>query len=340
MQNCLTTGFSINGKELFIGVSIGISLFPDDGDDASTLIRNADSALYRAKAAGRGSYSFYHADLTRQAAERLETEAQLRRGLDKGEFSLDYQPMIDLRTGKVVAAEALVRWRRSDGSFTPPDAFIPVAEETGLILPLGEWVLAEAGRQFADWRKEGYALEHIAINISAVQIQRGTLVDSVRQLLARTGLQAAMLELEITESVLLDSPEKALEVLGALRELGVSIALDDFGTGFSSLSNLKQYPITTLKVDRSFVKDILHDPSDAAITRAVVAMGRSLDITVVAEGVETAQHAELLLALGCDQAQGYYYGRPVPAGRFPALIAAIQDVPAVANKADLRRDRY
>lgn len=326
LHKSLVAVFPVNTKELFIGVSIGISLFPEDGSDASTLIRNADSALYRAKEAGRGSYSFYHAELTRQAEARLEIEAQLRGALQRGEFRLNYQPKIDLRTGRVVAAEALIRWHRSDGSVTPPDAFIPVAEETGLILPVGEWVIAEAGRQLAEWRDAGYPLDHIAINISAVQIQRGALVDNIRQLLEHTRLQPGMLELEITESVLLDSPEKALEVLGALRELGVSVALDDFGTGFSSLSNLKQYPITTLKVDRSFVKDILHDPSDAAITRAVVAMGRSLDITVVAEGVETLQHAELLLALGCDQAQGYYYGRPVPAEQFPGMVAVIDGI--------------
>ena len=323
LHNSLVAVFPINGKELFIGVSIGISLFPEDGTDASTLIRNADSALYRAKETGRSSYSFYHAELTRQAEERLETEASLRGALQKAEFRLNYQPKIDLRTGKVVAAEALIRWHRPDGSVTPPDAFIPVAEETGLIIPVGEWVIKEAVNQFAQWRDAGYGLDHIAINISAVQIQRGALVDTVGQLLERTGLEPSMLELEITESVLLDSPEKALEVLVALRKLGVSVALDDFGTGFSSLSNLKQYPITTLKVDRSFVKDILQDPSDAAITRAVVAMGRSLDITVVAEGVETLEHSELLLALGCDQAQGYYYGGPVPAEQFPDLVATI-----------------
>lgn len=327
LRSALSIPIDINGKLLHAGVSIGISIFPEDGETTAELIRNADAALYRAKEAGRNDFCFYDAEFTRQATEHMAIEEELRLALENSSFTVYYQPKISLASGQVVGAEALVRLLRDDGTLVPPDDFIPISEESGLILPIGKWVLAEAMQQLSIWHEMGYSRLHIAINISGIQIQRGSLVSTVNQLLDETGLQATSLELEVTESVLINFPAQAVEVLGALRKAGVSVALDDFGTGHSSLSNLKRYPISTLKVDKSFVRDIMDDPNDAAITRAVVAMGHSLDINVVAEGVETAEHAEYLKTLGCHQAQGYFYARPMPAAEF------IQYLTSVASKA-------
>lgn len=315
LRDVIEKPFFINDNKLYISVSAGISVYPDDGMDSATLIRNADSALYRAKETGRNNYSFYDTEITKQAANRLEIENDLRHALDNHEFNLHYQPKIDLQDGNVIGAEALIRLQRRDKKILPPDAFIPVAEESGLIIPIGKWVLEEAVRQLAEWSASGHALK-IAINISAIQIQRGEIIQTLVALQKKYKFNPADIELEVTESVLIEFPEKAVEVLTAVRKLGLSVALDDFGTGFSSLSNLKRYPINTIKIDKSFVQDILVDVNDAAITRAVIAMGRSLDMTVVAEGVETASHVRYLQELGCHQAQGYYYSRPVPAEEF------------------------
>jgi EAL domain-containing protein (putative c-di-GMP-specific phosphodiesterase class I) len=307
--------FLINGNKLFISVSTGISLYPQDGTDSATLIRNADNALYRAKETGRNNYSFYDYEITKVAASRLEVENILRKAIDSNEFLLFYQPKIDLETGKVMGVEALIRLKIGDGKMLPPDEFIPIAEETGLIIPIGKWVLEQAIKQLVDWHAMGHALK-VAVNISAVQIQRGDIVQTIRDLQNKYKFNANDVELEVTESVLIEFPERAVDVLNEVRKLGLTVALDDFGTGFSSLSNLKRYPITTIKIDKSFVLDILDDANDAAITRAVVAMGRSLDMQVVAEGVETAAHVKYLQELGCHQAQGYFYSRPVPADEF------------------------
>jgi len=239
----------------------------------------------------------------------------LRQALDNNAFRLFYQPKIDLDSGRLTGAEALIRLYMEDGKLLPPDEFIPVAEETGLIIPIGKWVMEQAIRQLADWHASGHRLQ-VAINISALQIQRGEILQTIEMLQHKYHFDPAAVELEVTESVLIDFPEKAVEVLSGVRKLGLSVALDDFGTGFSSLSNLKRYPISTIKVDKSFVMDILDDPNDAAITRAVIAMGHSLDMRVVAEGVESAEHVSFLQDLGCHLAQGYYYSRPIPVDEF------------------------
>jgi diguanylate cyclase (GGDEF)-like protein/PAS domain S-box-containing protein len=315
LRDVIEQPFEINGSKLYISVSIGISIYPDDGTDGATLIRNADSALYRAKETGRNNYSFYDYEITRLASSRLEIENVLRQAMDKDAFCLFYQPKINLNTGRVMGAEALIRLQMDDGRLLSPDEFIPVAEETGLIIPIGKWVLEQALRQLASWHAAGHSLQ-IAVNISAIQIQRGDIMQTIEMLQHKYQFDPADLELEVTESVLIDFPEKAVEVLTGARKAGLSVALDDFGTGFSSLSNLKRYPISTIKVDKSFVMDILDDPNDAAITRAVVAMGHSLDMQVVAEGVESAEHVSFLQDLGCHLAQGYYYSRPIPIDEF------------------------
>ena len=315
LRTAIEEPFLIDGNELYISVSIGISIYPDDGEDSSTLIRNADSALYRAKRNGRNGFSFYDYEFTKQAAQRLHMENILRHALDNDEFQLFFQPKVNLDTGRVIGAEALLRLQTADGKMLAPDEFIPVAEETGLIIPIGKWVLEQAIQQWSRWYEMGHILQ-MAINISAVQIQRADIIDTLIDIQKQYPLALGMIELEVTESVLIDFPEKAIEVLNGVRRLGHSIALDDFGTGFSSLSNLKYYPISTIKIDKSFVQDILVDPNDAAITRAVVAMGKSLEMNVVAEGVETEAHVTFLQELGCHQAQGYYYARPLSALAF------------------------
>lgn len=312
--------FDVDKQTLFIGVSVGISLFPDDGDDAVTLIRNADSAMYQAKRMGRNNIAFYDAALTREARKRMELDIALRTAIDKDEFRLYYQPKIDLKSGSIVGAEALIRWMRDGNQLVRPDDFIPIAEETGLILSIGEWVLEESARQMRAWLDSGYLLQHLAINLSAVQIQRGNIASIMHRVIEKYRLQPSQFELEITESVLFDHPGQAKKVLTELRDIGLSLAMDDFGTGFSSLINLKQYPIDIIKIDRSFVSDLLVDANDEAITKAVIAMGKSLELKVVAEGVEEKAQADYLKALGCDQAQGYLFSPPVPAAEFECLL--------------------
>ena len=316
--------FHIQGHELVLGASIGISLYPDDGDDVATLIRNADSAMYRAKEQGRNNYQFYTSELTEEASERLRLESALRHAEQRGELALFYQPQIDLAGNRMIGAEALIRWFPSDGEggnkMVPPDKFIPLAEDTGLILPIGEWVLRTACREAKPWLDAG-AMERVSVNISNVQVGRGNLVALVAQVLEESGLNPDQLELEITESVLMSDPKQVIEVLDGLRALGIALAVDDFGTGYSSLSYLKRFPLNCLKVDRSFVKDTPGDVNDVAITKAVIALGHSLGLHIVAEGVENEEQAELLRDLRCEIAQGYHYSRPLPAAEFAAFLA-------------------
>ena len=316
----LSRPFTVQSQELYIGASIGISIFPDDGDDAATLIKHADAAMYRAKEQGRNTYQFYTRELTRSAMERLELESALRRALDRNQLELYYQPQVNLSSGAIIGAEALLRWHHPDLGMVPPDKFIPLAEESGLITGIGEWVLASACRQASEWMGRCDCFHRIAVNLSGVQVQRGDIVDKVRRILNQTGLPAHMLELEITESVLMQYPEIAAQTLGGLREIGIELAIDDFGTGYSSLSYLKRFPIQILKIDRSFVMDVPHDANDTAITRAVIALGKSLQLKLIAEGVETEEQERFLTREGCDIGQGYYYSRPLPAAEFAALM--------------------
>ncbi len=306
-----------SGNEVYMGASIGICLYPQDGDHAATLIQHADSALYQAKALGRNNSCFYDEDQTRRADARLSLEAALRRGLENGEFRLHYQPQVDLLNGQLVGVEALVRWQRNDGVLVCPDDFIPLAEETGLILPLGDWVLEEACRQTQAWLAAGHGLERVAVNLSPLQFRQQDLVARIEAALARTGLAPTRLELEITESMLMDGGPADSDVarkLHALERLGIRLAIDDFGTGYSSLAYLKRFPLHVLKVDRSFVRDIQADPVSPKIVTAILDLGRNLELEIMAEGVENRAQRDFLLAHGCRTCQGFLYSRPIPAG--------------------------
>ena len=304
-----------NGQEVFVGASIGISLFPHDNDDHLQLIRNADAALYEAKAAGRNVYRFYTEALTLAAQERLALEAALRRALERNEFVLHYQPVVAVASGYTIGVEALVRWAHPVEGLIGPARFIPVAEETGLITTLGVWVLEEACRQGREWLDAGRVLS-VAVNISSRQFSDGTLVEAVRRALDTTGFPAAMLTLELTESAVMENSDRAVQLLEELKAIGVRFSIDDFGTGYSSLAYLKRFPVDALKIDRSFVADIADDENDRMIVATVVAMARQLQLEVIAEGVETPVQLEFLSQLGCSACQGYLFGRPVSAADF------------------------
>jgi EAL domain-containing protein (putative c-di-GMP-specific phosphodiesterase class I) len=308
------------GHEVFISGSIGVSLYPDDGIDATTLFKNADSALYRAKEQGRDNYQFYTEELTTLAQARLEMEHDLRRALEEEQFDLFYQPQVDLHTGQINGIEALVRWRHPRRGLILPAEFIPLAEETGLILPLGTWVLATACAQARAWLDAGLAMVPIAVNLSPRQFRQKDLVRQVAETLAETGLPASYLELEITEGVAMFNVEESIAMLHSLKQLGVLIAIDDFGTGFSSLSYLKRFPIDRIKIDQSFVRNITTDPDDAAISDAIISMSHSLSRKVIAEGVETEAQREFLASHHCDEMQGYHYSRPAPAREMERML--------------------
>ncbi len=321
LMDAFAAPFPVQGHELHLTLSMGVSLYPRDGQDSATLIRNADAAMYRAKEEGRNDYQFYTEALTTAVFARLTLEAALRQALDGDQLVVHYQPQYHLGTGRLCGAEALVRWQHPELGLMAPDKFIPLAEETGLIVRLGDWVLRHACRQARAWREAGLGLERISVNVSGLQFQRGDIVSSVLQALEDSWLEARHLELEITESFIMQKAELAISMLDTLKAIGVSIAIDDFGTGYSSLSYLKRLPIDKLKIDRSFVRDIPQDGNDAAITQAVLALGHSLQLAVVAEGVETAEQRDFLRALKCTEAQGYLYSRPLPAEEFERMLA-------------------
>lgn len=297
--------------ELYLGATIGVSLFPRDGEDGDTLIRNADTAMYQAKAARRGSYRFYDPEMTVFADERMRLDSMLRKALDGGELSLAYQPQLDLKSGALIGVEALLRWQHPTLGSIPPSRFIPVAEESGFIGELGAWVLRQACGQLRQWLDDGLDIPRIAVNVSVRQFERGGFVDSVAAVLRETGIPAERLELEITESAIMLS--NTHELLLALRGLGVQLSIDDFGTGYSSLSYLKQLPVQKLKIDRSFVQDLEAGGNDMAIVRSVIALAKTMGLATLAEGVETVGQAEFLTREACEQAQGFLYGRPVSA---------------------------
>ncbi|MBS1191243.1 MAG: hypothetical protein H6R10_3035 [Rhodocyclaceae bacterium] len=306
--------YRFESHELHTTPSIGISIYPDDGEDIETLMKNADAAMYHAKGLGRNNYQFYAQEMNAAASERLRLESRLRLAMaTSADFSLCYQPQIDLVTGHIVGFEALIRWDDSELGRVPPDRFIPVAEEIGLICYIGSWVLHTACQQARAWLDEGLAFGRVAVNVSPQQFRQPRFADLVRTILAETGLPAAALELEITESTLMETADTAVSILNELKEVGVALAVDDFGTGYSSLAYLKRFPIDCLKIDRSFVLDIESDPSDAAIAIAVIALAHSIGLQVVAEGVETEGQRDFLSRYACDRVQGYLYCRPVPA---------------------------
>jgi PAS domain S-box-containing protein len=302
--------------EIAISASIGISVYPGDGDDAETLLKHADAAMYQAKEDGRNRHRFFTSALNERASRRFALETRLRKAVERGDFVLHYQPKVDVRRCSVVGVEALLRWRPGDEELIPPAEFIPLAEENGLILPIGEWVLREACRQLVAWH--GHGLRHlaVAVNLSAAQFKQPRLVERISRILGETGLNPRSLELELTESVLVEDTIASATILNTLKELGVSVSIDDFGTGYSSLAYLKRFPLNALKVDRSFVRDITSDPNDAAIVSATIALAHNLRLRVIAEGVEHRIQVDILRAQGCDEAQGYFFSPPLPAAEF------------------------
>jgi len=308
--------FTIGGLELHIGCSIGITVFPDDGDDAMSLLKNADTAMYRAKEAGRDGHARYTAELSDAMRQKLELDSALRTAVREFRFVLHYQPIIDVRQRKVIACEALIRWPDGPAAARAPDRFIPVAEETRLIVPLGEWILREALQSLSRWKDHGLSLDYVSVNISAVQLAQPDFSDRLVAVLEETGIAGSQLQIELTENVLMGDIELCSWVLVRLREKGIRVAIDDFGTGYSSLSYLKQLPIDNLKIDRSFVQDIPGDPNDCAIAAAVIGLARTLGLDAIAEGIETVEQQEYLASIGCDKVQGYLHARPMPGEQF------------------------
>jgi diguanylate cyclase (GGDEF)-like protein/PAS domain S-box-containing protein len=324
--------FFIEHRELFITTSIGVTLFPEDGTDPESLVRNADTAMYRAKEQGRDTTRLYAPTMNTKALERLSLEGRLRQALQNQELIVHYQPFIDLATGRIRGAEALLRWRHPELGLVAPGEFIAIAEVSGLIVPIGQWVLRTACAQARAWQLLGHPKFSVAVNLSARQFQQADLVFQVTEALHEADLPAASLDLEITESNAMQNAELSIATLQDLKRLGVSLSMDDFGTGYSSLNYLKRFPIDRIKIDQSFVRDVNRDPDDAAIATAIIAMAHSLKLTAVAEGVETEAQLEFLLAQRCDEMQGYLFSRPLPAAEFEELLASNRSLPVRARR--------
>lgn len=319
--DALAAPFHIEGHEVYTTASIGIALYPADSENIDTLMRNADVAMYSAKAQGRNVYQFYTVEMNERAVKRIHLENKLRRALEREEFLLLYQPKLNIETGATVGFEALLRWQPPDSAVVPPDRFIPLLEETGLIIPVGEWVLRAACTQIREWLSAGVTPAPIAINLSARQLEQNDFGATVGRALNEFGVEPRWIEAEITESALMEKPQEAIAVLAELKALGICLAVDDFGTGYSSLSYLKRFPVDTLKIDGSFVRDITSDADDATITRTVITLAHSLGLQVIAEGVETEEQLAFLLDHRCDEAQGYLFAKPLPAHQCTALLA-------------------
>jgi diguanylate cyclase (GGDEF)-like protein/PAS domain S-box-containing protein len=314
----------LNGQECRVTASIGISVFPDDAPDEASLMTHADLAMYHAKEEGKNNFQFYDGRLETLSLERLTMETRLRRAIERNELSLHYQAKLDLATNAISGVEALLRWNSAELGSVSPAKFIPVAEETGLILAIGKWVLRTACSQNVQWQRAGLPPVRVSVNLSPRQLNDPELVAAVRDVLADTGLAPHLLELEVTESSVMHNVERALEVLCALKDMGVQLAIDDFGTGYSSLAQLKRFPIDTLKVDRSFIRELPADSEDRAIAEAIIAMGKTLSLTVVAEGVETREQQDFLRERACDQMQGFFFSKPVAAADFAELLRTHQ----------------
>jgi diguanylate cyclase (GGDEF)-like protein/PAS domain S-box-containing protein len=326
----LSEPFRLDEHEVVITASIGISVFPADGTDVETLLKNADTAMYHAKDSGRNAFQFYSGSMNAAAFQRLALENSLRKAIEREELMLYYQPQIDIDTGRIVGAEALIRWRHPDLGLVSPGDFIPLAEETGLILPIGRWVLLSACSQGKSWQEAGYGPLQIAVNLSGRQFRQQHIVQTVEEAIRETGFDPRRLEIEITESILMRSAEETVQTLRELKAMGLRVSVDDFGTGYSSLNYLTRFPIDALKIDQSFVRDIAADPGDAAITAAIIAMARGLKLDVVAEGVETQDQLTYLRQRGCRLMQGYLFSRPVPAEEFVKQLQDQMKGPKVA----------
>ncbi len=323
LMACLQEPVILNGQEIATSASMGVAIFPDDGSDLETLRKKADVAMYQAKQAGRNTYRFFDAAMNAEASEHLSLRNGLHRAQERGELALHYQPQFDLSSGAVIGVEALLRWRHPERGLIPPARFIPVAEDSGLIEPIGVWVLSEACRQAVAWQRAGLPGLTMAVNLSAVQFKRGDVEQSVLRALEESGLSPQLLELELTESILIQNAEGVLASLKRLKQIGVKLSIDDFGTGYSSLSYLKRFDIDKLKIDQSFVRDLGKDEDDAAIVRAVIQMAHSLSLKTIAEGVETGEMLDSLCRYGCDEAQGYHFARPMPATEMTEFLRRV-----------------
>jgi predicted signal transduction protein with EAL and GGDEF domain len=310
LMDAMTAEFVVQGHSHSISCSVGISIFPEHGTDGETLIKNADAAMYCAKAYGN-NFRFFTEDMNAQVVERLTLESNLRLALEKRELFLVYQPQMDIGTGRITGLEALLRWQHPELGLVPPDKFIQIAENSGLILPIGEWVLRTACAQARKWQDEGLLAVSVAVNVSAVQFRQAGFRELIGTVLRETGLASQYLELELTESLLLSNAPVTFSVLQQLKAMGLKLAIDDFGTGYSSLSYLKQFPVSKLKIDRSFIREIAVNPDDAAIATAIIGMAKSLSLKVIAEGVENEAQMSFLRAHQCDEIQGYYFSKPL-----------------------------
>jgi diguanylate cyclase (GGDEF)-like protein/PAS domain S-box-containing protein len=320
--NAMKEPVIVGEHTLGITVSIGIGIYPEDGSDVIGLMKSADAAMYHAKEMGRNNYQFFTSEMNARIGEQVLLETHLRRALENGELSLHYQPQVHLESGRINGVEALLRWTNTELGTVSPSQFIPVAEESGMIIPIGNWMLRSVCEQMRRWEDEGIRGVRVAVNLSALQFRQADFVRSLETLVAEMGIWPEKLELEITESTLMESAENTIDNLNRLRQHGFKIAIDDFGTGYSSLSYLKRFPIDRLKIDQSFVRDLDSDPDDAAIVSAIIAMAHSLDLDIVAEGVEKEAHRDFLLGLNCYEAQGFLYSRPLPPDEVVALLRA------------------
>ncbi|MBF0177336.1 MAG: EAL domain-containing protein [Magnetococcales bacterium] len=327
VYEALSVPLSMDGQEVEISAAMGITLFPQDGEDAQEMMKNTFTALAHAKKKGRNSYQFFSAEMTETARRRFDLENRLRHAVDRGEMRLYYQPQVDLKTGKVIGVEALVRWMR-EGKLISPADFIPIAEESGLIVPIGEWVLKTACQQIAAWRKMGLPPIRVGVNLSAVQFKKQNLAAVVEQMLAEYEIDPSQLDLEITESAIMEDVDRAVKILNRISQMGVKLSIDDFGTGYSSLSQLRLFPFKALKIDRSFVRDISNNPGDAAIVSAIIAMAHSLDQTVIVEGLETADQLTILRNLRCNEMQGFLFSAAIPADDLTDMLIEGRQLPA------------
>jgi len=318
--NYLAEPFIIEGHEVYITASIGITIYPTDSEDIDALLKNADTAMYCAKERGKNNFQFFTSEMNNRILEKLFIESRLRHALENGEFSVCFQPQVETSTEEIVGVEALARWTNPELGEVPPSKFIPIAEDTGLIAAMGEWVLREACMKSQAWREEGLHPMTVSVNLSARQFHRQNLVETISSIIEETGIDAKCLELEITESVIMQDVEDTVETLKRLKKLGVRLSIDDFGTGYSSLSYLKRFPIEVLKIDQSFVSDITGDSEESSVVSAIIALAHSLDLKVVAEGVETKEQLDFLRGKGCDRIQGYYYMKPLPDEEIRSLL--------------------
>ena len=320
LMKALEPAFDIEGHEVFVTISTGIVIFPGDGEDSESLLQNAEKSMYSAKAKGRNGYQFFTSSIQSSAIHRLELESELRKAIEREEFVLHYQPQVDTQTGRVLGMEALIRWQHPEKGMVPPFHFIPAAEETGIIVPIGEWVIYEACRQTKAWQDDGLSNLKVAVNLSARQFSDNQLLSKISKALEQTGLAANCLEMEITESIIMQDIERTIELLEKLAEMGMDLAIDDFGTGYSSLNYLKRFPINKLKIDKSFIDDVIKGKDDAKIVSAIIGLSHNLNLNVICEGVEDADQHGWLQQHECNEIQGYYFSKPLPADEFEAFV--------------------